>query len=170
MRGRRAVAAVGGGGSVDGEEWQLTGEVFWQAPGAKVSHFRRFLWLELRCICRILPILGWICLHRLCIASASALSIVLQTKACKEEVQSNLCKEEEGAKTCNCLAVLRELAAENMVLRQQVEDKKVLVTSLKKQCIILNAQLRCRDRKELCWLLVAICACIVAVCAMFVRF
>jgi hypothetical protein len=164
------VAAVGGGGSVDSEEWQLTGEVFWQAPGAKVSHFRS-LWLELCCICRILAILAWICMHRLCIASASTLSIVLQTKACKEEVQTNPYKEEEGAsKVCNCLPVLRELAAENMVLRQEVEDKKVLVTSLKKQCILQNAELRSRDRKELCWLVLAIYACIVAMCAMFVRF
>jgi hypothetical protein len=28
MREHRAVEAVGGGGSIDGEEWKLTGEVF----------------------------------------------------------------------------------------------------------------------------------------------
>jgi hypothetical protein len=46
MQERRAVA-VGGGGYVDGKEWELTGEVFWQPQeGAKVSHLRSFSWFE----------------------------------------------------------------------------------------------------------------------------
>jgi hypothetical protein len=53
MRERRVVAAVGEGGYVDGEEWKLTSEVFWQPQaGAKVHHLRSLLCLECCCIGR----------------------------------------------------------------------------------------------------------------------
>jgi hypothetical protein len=65
---------------------------------------------------------------------------------------------------------LRELAAENMLLQQEVEDKKQEVTRLKKQCILQKAQLRKMDKKVLYWLVVAISACTIALCAMYARF
>jgi hypothetical protein len=99
------------------------------------------------------------------------LSIVLQTVAWKEEEQTRA-KLERGidSKVCNCLLVLRELAAENMLLRQEVEDKKQAVTRLKKQCILQKAQHRNMDKKVLYWLVVAISACTIALCAMYARF
>jgi hypothetical protein len=70
---------------------------------------------------------GKFCLHRAC------LSIVLQTIACKEEEQKkDKCEIGFDSKECKCLVVLRELAAENMVLHQELDDKKLLVTRLKK--------------------------------------
>jgi hypothetical protein len=103
--------------------------------------------------------------------SESCLSIVLQIVACKEEEQKRA-KFERGidSKVCNCLQVLRELAAENMLLRQEVQDKKLVVTRLKKRCILQNAELGNRDKRVLCWLVVAICACIIALYAMYARF
>jgi hypothetical protein len=65
MRERRVVAAVGGGGYVDGEEWKLTSEVFWQPQvGAKVSHLRSLLCLECCCIGRILA--NFVCIVLVC--------------------------------------------------------------------------------------------------------
>jgi hypothetical protein len=43
--------------------------------------------------------------------------------------------------------VKRELAAENMLLKQQLEDKKRLVRILKKESMLHKGELRFRDRK-----------------------
>jgi hypothetical protein len=40
------------------------------------------------------------------------------------------------SKMCNCLAVMRELVAENMLLQQQLEDKKHLAKMLKKEIML----------------------------------
>jgi hypothetical protein len=98
------------------------------------------------------------------------MSVVLQIIACKEEEQKKAkCEIGFDSKECTCLMVLRELVAKNMVLHQELDDKKLLVTRLKKQCNVQNAELRYRDRKEMCCLLVAFYACIVAISTMFVR-
>jgi hypothetical protein len=43
----RRVVVVGIGRYIDGKDWDLTGEVFWEPQaGAKVSHLRSFSWFE----------------------------------------------------------------------------------------------------------------------------
>jgi hypothetical protein len=63
--------------------------------------------------------------------------------------------------------VKRELAAENMLLKQQLEDNKHLVRILKKESMVYQAELRYRDRKEVACLCLVFLACIFAVSAMF---
>jgi hypothetical protein len=68
---------------------------------------------------------------------------------------------------CTCLLVKRELAAENMLLKQQLEDKKHLVRILKKESMLQKAELRFRDRKEVACLCLVFFAYILAASAMF---
>jgi hypothetical protein len=63
--------------------------------------------------------------------------------------------------------VKRELAAENMLLKQELEDNKHLVRILKHQSMVYQAELRYRDRKEVACLCLVFFACILAVSAMF---
>jgi hypothetical protein len=65
--------------------------------------------------------------------------------------------------------VKTKLAAENMLLKQQLEDKKRLVKNLKKESMLQKAELRFRDRKEVACLCLVFFACILVVSAMFVR-
>jgi hypothetical protein len=65
--------------------------------------------------------------------------------------------------------VKRELAAENMLLKQQLEDSKRLVRILKKESMVHKAELRFRDRKEVACHCLVFLACILAVSAMFAR-
>ena len=94
----------------------------------------------------------------------SEYSEYLQMDKFSEGVKQDVDAECEEKK-CNCSWLVREVAAENLQLRNEVEDQKWKILRLKNEKKKDKEELRKKDRKEAMFLVVALVS--IVMCCMF---